>query len=103
MTLGAIQAAKEAGRQKEMWFVGYDGLTLEELRALYNGDIFGTYFYLPFGAEGVEVALRILRGQKVPKEIIFPSPLMTKENITEWYDPATNSRKPAVPRPIPEA
>ncbi len=103
MTLGAIQAAKEAGRNKDMWFVGYDGLTLEELQAIYNGDIFATYFYLPFGAEGVEVAIRILRGQKVPKEVVFPSPLMTKENITEWYDPATKSRKPAMPRPIPEA
>lgn len=103
MALGAIKAVKEAGRAKEMWFVGYDGLTVEELQAIYNGDLYGCFYYLPFGAEGVEVAVRILRGQKVPKEIVFPSPFMSKENITEWYDPATKSRKPVVPRPIPEA
>jgi len=103
MALGTIQAAKEAGRAKEMWFVGYDGLTLEELQAIYNGDLYGCFYYLPFGAEAVEVAVRILRGQKVPKEIVFPSPFMSEENITEWYDPATKSRKPVVPRPIPGA
>ncbi|MFI5340583.1 MAG: substrate-binding domain-containing protein, partial [Candidatus Methylomirabilales bacterium] len=103
MALGAIKATKEAGRAKEMWFVGYDGLTLEELQAVYNGDLYGCFYYLPFGAEGVEVAVRILRGQKVPKEIVFPSPFMSKENITEWYDPATKSRKLVVPRAIPEA
>lgn len=103
MALGAIRAAKEAGRAKEMWFTGYDGLTVEELQAIYNGDLYGCFYYLPFGAEGVEVAVRILRGQKVPKEIVYPSPFMSKENITDWYDPATKTRKPAVPRPIPEA
>lgn len=103
MALGAIKAAKEAGRAKEMWFVGYDGLTVEELQAIYNGDLYGCFYYLPFGAEGVEVAVRILRGHKVPKEIVFPSPFMSRENITEWYDPVTKSRKPVVPRPIPEA
>jgi ribose transport system substrate-binding protein len=103
MALGAIKAVKEAGRAKEMWFVGYDGLTVEELQAISNGDLYGCFYYLPFGAEGVEVAVRIMRGQKVPKEIVFPSPFMSKENIIEWYDPATKSRKPVVPRPIPEA
>ncbi len=103
MALGAIKAAKEAGRAKEMWFVGYDGLTVEELQAIYDGDLYGCFYYLPFGAEGVEVGVRILRGQKVPKEIVFPSPFMSKENITDWYDPATKSRKPVIPRPIPGA
>ncbi len=103
MALGAIKAAKEAGRDKEMWFVGYDGLTLEELQAINNGDLYGCYYYLPFGAEGVDVAVRILKGQKVPKEIVFPSPFMSKNNVSDWYDSATNSRKPVIPRPIPEA
>jgi ribose transport system substrate-binding protein len=103
MALGAIKAVKEAGRQKEMWFVGYDGLTVEELGAIASGDLYGCFYYLPFGAEGVEVAVRILRGQKVPKEIVFPSPFMSKENIIDWFDPATKTRKPMIPRPIPEA
>ncbi|WP_137389516.1 substrate-binding domain-containing protein [Rhodoligotrophos defluvii] len=93
MALGAVRAAKEAGRKDQMWFTGYDGLTVEALEAIYNGDLEAVWEYLPFGVEGVEAAVQILRGKPIQKTIAFESPLITKANVTEWYDPEARKRK----------
>ena len=98
MALGCIQAAKEAGRNDAMWFTGYDALLPEVMAAIHNGDLKATWQYLPFGIEAVEVAVRILQGQEVPKEIVFPSPLITAENVAELWDSATGEMRPAPSR-----
>ena len=95
MAMGVIQAAKEAGRLKEMFVTGYDGMRDDAMEAIYNGEMIATWEYLPFGIEAVDVVERILAGQSVPKELIFPSPLITKENILDYYDPETRKRKVA--------
>ena len=94
MALGALQAAKEAGRSKGMMITGYDGIQPQVMAAIHAGDLHGTWQYTPMGVEGVEVAAKILQGEKVPKEILFQSPLITKENVTEIWDPSTNQMKP---------
>lgn len=96
MALGAMQAAKEAGRLQEMMITGYDGIQAEVMAAIYRGDIRGTWQYTPMGYEGVEVAARILQGQEVPKEILFQSPFITKENVKDYWDESTNQMKPFV-------
>lgn len=93
MALGARRAAEEAGRADKMWMTGYDGLTPEALQAIADGRLEGVWEYTPLGAEGVEVAVRVLQKKAVPKEIAFPSPMITKANVAEWYDPATRTRK----------
>jgi ribose transport system substrate-binding protein len=93
MALGARRAAEEAGRADKMWITGYDGLTAEALGAIYEGRLEGSWEYPPFGTEGVEVAVRILQKKPVPKEIAFSSPMITKANVEEWYDPNTKTRK----------
>jgi ribose transport system substrate-binding protein len=93
MALGAARAAKEAGRAGQMWFTGYDGLTVEALEAIYNGEIEATWEYMPFGVEGVEAAVRVLQRKPIPQKISFPSPMITKANVTEWYDPKTKKRR----------
>ncbi|MDA8251200.1 MAG: substrate-binding domain-containing protein [Rhodospirillales bacterium] len=93
MAIGAIKAAREAGRTKEMWFTGYDGLTVDALDAIAAGDLRATWRYLPFGTEAVEIAVRVLQKQPVPKEISFPSPMITRENIAEFFDVATKAVK----------
>jgi ribose transport system substrate-binding protein len=93
MALGAVRAAKEAGRKDQMWFTGYDGLTAEALEAIYKGDLDAVWEYLPFGSEGIEAAVQILRGKPIKKTIAFDSPLITKSNVTEWYDPESRKRK----------
>ena len=95
MALGVIQAAKEAGRLGEFFVTGYDGMRDDAMEAIYKGEMFGTWEYLPFGVEAVDVASRLLAGQSVPKEIVFPSPFISKDNILDYYDPKTGKRKSA--------
>lgn len=93
MALGARRAAEEAGRANQMWMTGYDGLTPEALQAIADGRLDAVWEYTPLGAEGVEVAVRVLQKKAVPKEIAFASPMITKANVAEWYDTATKTRK----------
>ena len=94
MALGAIKAVKEAGRSREIWLSGYDGIQLDALEAIHNGELRATWQYLPFGTEAVDAAVKILQGVKVPREIVFPSPLITRDNIGEFYDAKARKVKP---------
>ena len=94
MALGAIKAVKEGGRSKEIWLTGYDGIQLDALEAVHNGELRVTWQYLPFGAEAVDAAVKILQGVKVSREIVFPSPLITRDNIGEFYDAKERKVKP---------
>ena len=94
MALGAIKAIKEAGRSKDIWLTGYDGIQQDALEAVHNGHLRATWQYLPFGSEAVDAAVKILQGGKVPKEIVFPSPLITRDNIGEFYDAKARKVKP---------
>ena len=94
MALGVIKAIKEAGRSKEMWVTGYDGIQLDALEAIHNGEQRASWQYLPFGTEAVDAAVKILQGQKVPKEIVFPSPLITRDNAAEFYDAKARKVRP---------
>jgi ribose transport system substrate-binding protein len=94
MALGAIKAIKEAGRSKDIWLTGYDGIQQDALEAVHNGDLRATWQYLPFGSEAVDAAVKILQGLIVPKEIVFPSPLITRDNIGEFYDAKARKVKP---------
>ena len=94
MALGAIKAVREAGRSKGIWLTGYDGIQQDALEAVHNGDLRATWQYLPFGSEAVDAAVKILQGVKVPKEIVFPSPLITRDNIGQFYDAKARKVKP---------
>jgi len=94
MALGAIKAIKESGRAKEMWVTGYDGIQLDALEAINNGELRATWQYLPFGTEAVDAAVKILQGVKVPREIVFPSPLITRDNVSEFYDAKERKVRP---------
>jgi ribose transport system substrate-binding protein len=78
---GAYLAAKAAGREKEMLFVGIDGLPQEGQMYVRQGILAASFQYPTGGQEAIETALKILNGQKVPKEITLSSRLFTKENI----------------------
>jgi ribose transport system substrate-binding protein len=77
---GAYLAAKAAGREKGMLFVGIDALPQEGVAYVSEGILSATFQYPTGGAEAIETALKILRGEKVPKEITLGSRLFTKEN-----------------------
>lgn len=83
MALGAIQAIKDAGRLKEMIVLGIDGQK-EELDAIRAGEEAATWQYKPCGTEGFEIAIKILKGEKVPEAVIVPSQMITKENVDQF-------------------
>ncbi|HEV2392116.1 MAG TPA: substrate-binding domain-containing protein [Verrucomicrobiae bacterium] len=80
---GAYRAAKAAGREKEMLFVGIDALPQEGVQYVKQGILDATFQYPTGGAEAIETALKILAGQTVPKHITLGSRLFDKENIAQ--------------------
>ncbi len=78
---GAYLAAKAAGREKEMLFVGIDALPQEGVAYVSQGILDATFQYPTGGAEAVDNALKILKGETVPKEIVLGSRLFDKSNV----------------------
>jgi len=86
---GAYLAAKAVGREKEMLFVGIDGLPQEGQIYVQQGILAASFEYPTGGREAVDTALRILKGEKVAKEITLRSRVFTPENIKrggDWLD-----------------
>ncbi len=84
---GAYLAAKAAGREKEMLFVGIDGLPQEGVAYVRQGILSATFEYPTGGAEAIATALKILQGERVPKEITLASRFFTKENVERGGEP----------------
>jgi ribose transport system substrate-binding protein len=80
---GAYLAAKAAGREGKMMFVGIDALPQEGVGYVKQGILSATFQYPTGGAEAIETALKVLQGEKVEKEIILGSRLFTKENVDQ--------------------
>ncbi len=78
---GAYLAARAAGREGAIRFVGIDGLPQEGQMYVRQGILAASFEYPTGGKEAIETALAILAGRKVPKEITLPSRIYTKENI----------------------
>lgn len=92
---GAWLAAKAAGREKEMLFVGIDALPHEGVMYVKNGILDATFQYPTGGAEAIETALKILSGQPVPKEITLGSRIFTRENVDAGGEPIGVTAQPA--------
>lgn len=78
---GAWLAARAAGREKEMRFVGIDALPHEGLRYVRQGVLDATFEYPTGGAEAIATALRLFAGEKVEKKVVLGSRLYTRENV----------------------
>jgi len=78
---GAYLAAKQAGREKGMKFVGIDALPHEGVKYVKDGILDATFLYPTGGAEAIDVAKKLLRGEKVEKKIVLGTKLYTKENV----------------------
>lgn len=83
MAYGAYLAAKDAGREKEIKFVGVDGLPNEGVVWVNKGELAATFLYPTPGAEGLRQAVKLLKGEKVEKTIVLPTMTITKENAPE--------------------
>jgi len=80
---GAWLAAKAADRATDMLFVGIDALGHEGIMYVKQGMLDATFEYPTGGAKAVEIALRILHGEEVPKEITLGSRVFTKDNVEQ--------------------
>ena len=78
---GAYLAAKAAGRENDIKFVGIDALPQEGQAYVKQGILAASFEYPTGGKEAIETALEILNDKQVPKEITLSSRVFTKENI----------------------
>lgn len=74
---GAYLAARAAGREKEIIFVGIDALPHEGQAYVRQGILQASFEYPTGGKEAVASALEILHGRPVPKELLLPSQMFT--------------------------
>jgi ribose transport system substrate-binding protein len=86
MAIGARLAAADVGRENEMIFVGIDALRHEGVREVMEGNLSATFIYPTCGKEAIDTALKILRGEEVPKRITLPTARVTPENAEQWYE-----------------
>ncbi len=66
-----------------MLFVGIDALPHEGVNYVQKGILDATFLYPTGGAEAIDVALKILRGEQVPKKITLGSHVFTAENVAK--------------------
>ena len=79
---GAYLAAKAAGREG-IKFVGIDALPQEGVAYVNQGILDATFQYPTGGAEAIETALKILKGEPVPKEIVLGTRLFDKSSVAQ--------------------
>ncbi|HEY9081093.1 substrate-binding domain-containing protein [Magnetovibrio sp.] len=83
MAAGARLALKESGLDpKTIPIVGIDYIR-EAREAIQSGEQFASFTYPTCGDVGADVAMRILRGEQVPRHIEVPSQMVTGENVDQ--------------------
>lgn len=82
---GAYTAAKleGKGREKKIKFIGIDALPHEGVAYVKAGILTATFQYPTGGAEAIETALKILKGEKVDKNISLGTRIFTKDNVAK--------------------
>jgi ABC-type sugar transport system substrate-binding protein len=86
MALGAINVLKGAGfKPGEVTVLSCDGQR-EAFEAIKEGWMQATVIYATGGAVGLDMAIRVLKGEPVPKRITTETPLITADNVDEFYD-----------------
>ncbi|HEY3915568.1 MAG TPA: substrate-binding domain-containing protein, partial [Verrucomicrobiae bacterium] len=77
---GAYLAAQAAGRTNII-FVGVDALPWEGVAYVQQGILDATFRYPTGGAEAIDTALKIFKGETVPKTIVLGTRLFDKGNV----------------------
>jgi ribose transport system substrate-binding protein len=94
MALGAIDAMQAAGRKIPI--VGINA-TPEGIAAVRRGDLLASSSFdaMKMACLAVEAAVRVLRGERVPAEIMLPVEVVDAANCAAWD-------RPYAERPLPE-
>ena len=83
MAYGAYLAAVDAGREKDISFIGIDAIPSEGVRWVYEGILTASFLYMTPGAEAIHQVERLLRGQEIPKRITLPTLTVDKHNAED--------------------
>ena len=85
MALGVVEAVKAAGKQDQVAVFGTDGVS-DAYAAIRAGDLTGTVDSFPVltGEIAMEVALRLMAGQDLPRVVATPQALITKDNVETY-------------------
>lgn len=95
MALGAYLAAAGAGKEKDIDFIGIDGLAIPDggIRAVQEGQLAGTFVYPTGAEEAVDTITKITAGEPFEAEQILPTTPVTPENAAEIYEQYDFSKK----------
>ncbi|HJO94327.1 MAG TPA: substrate-binding domain-containing protein [Victivallales bacterium] len=87
MALGAMSAIQEAGKSKQVKLVGFDFLD-EAKKALLDGNMSGDVAQYPtlMGEEGIDSAIKAIKGEKVPELQYTKLEVITKKKIEAETD-----------------
>lgn len=80
MAYGAYMAAKDMGREKNIAFLGIDGIPEEGIKWVHEGILTATFLYKTPGDEGIRQALNLLKGGKIEKRVTLPTMTIDKNN-----------------------
>lgn len=78
---GAYLAARAAGREKDIIFVGVDALPQEGQAYVRQDVLQATFEYPTGGREAIDNAVKLLHGETVPDHVTLASRVFTKENL----------------------
>jgi ribose transport system substrate-binding protein len=94
MALGAIEALEAAGRRIPL--VGVNAIP-EAIAAIKRGQLLATVSFdaMHISSIATEAAIRHLRGERVPREILLPVQIVDGSNYTAWDLPLEERRSPA--------
>jgi len=86
--LGCVEAIDAAGRLDEIKVTGVDA-NLDAANAVLEGRQFATVDYSGFdqGYLATKAAIEYLNGNKIPKRIVLPVVIVSKENAKKWTLP----------------
>ncbi|WP_299968861.1 substrate-binding domain-containing protein [uncultured Roseobacter sp.] len=85
MALGVMEAVKAAGLQEQVAVFGTDGIS-DAYASIRAGDLTGTVDSFPVltGEIAMEVVLRMLDGQDLPRVVSTPQALITADNVDAY-------------------
>jgi ribose transport system substrate-binding protein len=88
MALGVVEAARGAKKLGALTIIGTDGIG-EAYDSIRAGELTGTVDSFPehTGQVALDVVLRILGGQKIPRVVYSPQNLITRKNIDNTQAP----------------
>jgi ribose transport system substrate-binding protein len=80
---GAYDAAQQAGRHRQMKFVGIDALPHEGIAYVKEGILDASVEYPTGGDKAIDIVQEMIQGHAVPRTVTLETRIYTKENVNK--------------------